>query len=327
MKKFSRFVIVIAVVIACFLKCDAVYASGASSEYSATIYDTDGSGLALKEKPDIESERILVIPENTEVRIDGVTSTGWGYTSYGEHNGWIYLQYTLVGDECSVEIPAETVKPEYYLVTGTGEEGLQLRVRPMTESSTFGPVKEDTLVLVRAIQGEWAFVLYGKTNGWLSMSHLEKWKKGQPYKAAVYDTEGAGLALKADADIESERYMVLPEGEELVIDKIDSKGWGHTVYNEQEGWVSLRYTKVIGAAGADMPAKGLVKPKEYIVKGTEDQGLELRMSPRIESSSFGSLDEDSYVYVRAVEGDWAYVCAQGNYGWCSMQYLREAGEK
>ena len=56
------------------------------------------------------------------------------------------------------------------------------------------------------------------------------------YLATVYDTDGEGLSLKADADINSARYGVIPEGTAIYIDR-RSDGWGHTYYNGRNGWV------------------------------------------------------------------------------------------
>jgi len=141
------------------------------------------------------------------------------------------------------------------------------------------------------------------------------------YQASIYDTGSEGLALKAEPDINSQRYFYIPEGALINIDSI-SGGWGHTVYNGTGGWIALKYTRVIGDCSSESASYGYISPEYYIVVNTEGEGLEVRTKPTSEASTFGPCYDGTVVQVMAIEGNWAYVSANGHYGWMYLEYLR-----
>ena len=140
------------------------------------------------------------------------------------------------------------------------------------------------------------------------------------YQASVYDTGSEGLGLKANPDINSQRYMYIPDGTQLYIDQI-SGNWGHTVYNGTGGWIALRYTRVIGDYRSQSPSYGQIFPAYYIVHDTEGEGLEQRLSPSGESSTFGPAYDGAVALVTAIQNDWAYASCNGHYGWMNLTYL------
>lgn len=152
-----------------------------NSGYTVSVYDTDGEGLSLKQSPDINSTRYLVIPENTNLQIDQVTDTGWGHTTWNGYSGYVYLKYTRIIGPGTVQTPSYgyiTAAP--YVIYNTWGEGLELRCRPTTASSTFGPVYDGTIVYVQAIEGGWAYVSYNGLNAWCYMEYMRPYETPAP---------------------------------------------------------------------------------------------------------------------------------------------------
>lgn len=56
-------------------------------------------------------------------------------------------------------------------------------------------------------------------------------------------SSGGSLNLRSDAGMEGEIVTSLKDGTVVYVDKV-SNGWGHTVYNGQEGWFSLKYAEI-----------------------------------------------------------------------------------
>ena len=299
-----------------------VTVSAANTQYRAKVYDTDGEGLSLKEEPDLDARKYGVIPEGQVITIDQV-SDGWGHTSYYEKSGWVYLEYTQVLDSYISEYPTEGFCDiKYYKISGTEGEGLELRTAPTSKCSTFGAIPEDSVVTVQAIQGDWAYTYYKGNFGWANMEYMKQFTGSVAYRVTVYDTEGEGLALKKEANADSDRYLLIPDNTRLTIDKVTDDGWGRTTYNGYTGWVSLRYTKIVGDYCSTIPTYGFRKAAYYTIRDTEGEGLELRSKPTVESSTYGAIYDGTSVLVQAIEEDWAFLAYNGHYGWCNTMYLR-----
>ena len=291
------------------------------------IYDTGREGLALKASPDVDAARYLYIPENTSISIDQI-SNGWGHTSYYGKTGWVALQYTKIQGSYATPQPSwGIITPASYMVYATDGEGLGLRVDPTIDRKSVVPIPEGTTVLVTAIQDDWAFTSYNGYYGWANLHHLRQWITPQSptqtcYYVSVYDTGREGLALKAAADIQAGRYCFIPENVILTIDYVTDDGWGHTAYNGYAGWVALRYTRIYGTYPTAAPLWGRITPAVYTVRGTDGEGLELRVKPSVEASTFGPIPEGTRLVVEAINNDWAYIQYNGNAGWCNLAHLR-----
>ena len=299
-------------------------ASAANVTYQAVVYDTDGEGLSLKANPEVDSERYAVIPEDTVIMIDQ-TSNGWGHTYYNGQSGWVYLTYTKVRDRYISQYPTNgfTDTVRYYTIQNTDGEGLELRTAPTNESSTFGAIREGAVVTVQAIQGSWAYTYYSGNFGWTYLEYMIPFKGKVSYRVTVYDTDGEGLALKSDPDVDSVRYELIPEKTQLSIDKVTDTGWGHTTYNNSSGWVSLRYTRIVGDYCSKIPTTGYTNAAYYTIYDTEGEGLEFRCAPTVESSTYGPIFDGTSVLVEAIEDDWAFFSFNGHYGWSNLMYLRK----
>ena len=317
----------LAVIIAAMMLMPAIMAqpmivSAANINYRVQIYATDGEGLSLKEEPDLDANKYGVIPEGETITIDSI-SDGWGRTNYYDKTGWVYLEYTRVLDSYISEYPTSGIcDTKYYKVINTDGEGLELRTAPTSKCSTFGAIPDGTIVAVQAIRGDWAYTYYKGNFGWAHMDFMTQFTGTVAYRVTVYDTGAEGLALKKEANANSDRYLMIPENTKIAIDAVTDDGWGRTSYNGYTGWVSLRYTKIAGDYCSEIPSNGFMDAAYYTIRNTEGEGLELRCKPTVESSTYGPIYDGTSVLVQAIQGDWAYLAFNGHYGWCNTMYLR-----
>lgn len=294
--------------------------------YQVSVYAVGTEGLPLKVKPDLSAARYSRIPAGTSLAIDQIED-GWGHTTYNGQSGWVALRYTKITSRYTAKAPQQGyITAANYLVYGTEGEGLELRAEPNVHSSTFGPVPDGTVLKVTAIQNDWAYTYYNGNYGWTNLTYMrvtELEPTSSEVQVRVYDTDGEGLSLKSEADVNSTRYLTIPENTVLTLDEISDNGWGHTRYNGYTGWVSLRYTQIISDFAAEKPEKVLLTPVWYTVYDTEGEGLELRTKPDVEASTFGPIPEGTALYVTAIQSDWAYTQYNGHYGWVNLTYLKK----
>ena len=171
MKKKLALLIALVLTVSTLFAVSAFAAVG--TPYMATIYGCEDEALTVRSNPDPNSEAMGGFTDGNHVQIKKITDNGWGYISQAGVEGWINLQWTKVQDTCSVDRPASYIAPKEYKITGTGSEGLELRVSPRVVASTWGPVPEGTVVTVQGISGDWAFTSYNGHEGWLNMAHLQ----------------------------------------------------------------------------------------------------------------------------------------------------------
>lgn len=143
------------------------------------------------------------------------------------------------------------------------------------------------------------------------------------YQAAVYFTGAEGLALRPSPDPNIGRILTIPEGTTINIDQV-SGGWGHTYYAGNGGWVSLRYTRILGNYPTAQPQWGFINPRYYTVYNTDGEGLELRVKPDVECSTFGPMMDGTVVKAEAMQDSWVFVENNGHKGWCNLTYLRDS---
>ena len=316
-----------AVVLACLMWGSITTMAAEKVSYTVSVYSVGTDGLPLKVKPDINAARYTRIPAGTSLLIDQIED-GWGHTTYNGKNGWVALRYTRITSRYQAKEPEQGwyVEMANYLVHDTEGEGLELRVEPNVHCSTFGPVPDGTILTVLAIHDDWAYTSYKGNYGWTNLTYMSKTDE-KPVSAEVqvkvYDTDGEGLSLKKEAGLSAERILTVPEDAILVLDEMTEEGWGHTDYNGNSGWVSLRYTRILGEYEAEKPETILSRSVLYTVYNTEGEGLELRTRPDVESATFGPVPEGSILQITAFHEDWAYTQYNGHNGWVNLTYLKK----
>ena len=187
MKKLTA---VLLAVLICLTGTSLVCAGEVSqNSYQATVYFTGAEGLALRSSPDSNAQRVATIPEGTVISIDQV-SGGWGYVIYAGAAGWVSLRFTrIMGDYPTAQPQWGQISPRYYTVYDTDGEGLELRVRPDVECSTFGPMMDNTVVKATAIQDPWVFVENNGHKGWCNLAFL---RDSTPQEIASYESRITG---------------------------------------------------------------------------------------------------------------------------------------
>lgn len=148
------------------------------------------------------------------------------------------------------------------------------------------------------------------TNG-ATLSGNESYSSSDTYM--VYDAYD-GLALKADADINSERYLMIPDYTEITITETYN-GWGKTTYEGTTGWVRLDYVKPLGSVTADLPVTTYDETKSGEISG-EIASAKLRVSGTEYSPALATIPSGCTVSIKGDNGEgWYYVDYAGLTGW------------
>ncbi len=129
----------------------------------------------------------------------------------------------------------------------------------------------------------------------------------------VYDAYD-GLALKADADLNSERYLMIPDYTEITITETYN-GWGKTTYEGTTGWVRLDYVKPLGSVTADLPVTTYDETKSGEISG-EVSFTKLRVSGTEYSPALATIPSGCTISIKGDNGEgWYYVDYAGLTGW------------
>ena len=76
----------------CCLSFSFAMNSFAQNPCQIQIYDTEGEGLELRNKPAVESSSFGAVPEGATLYVQAVVGD-WVYTSYHGNNGWCNLAH------------------------------------------------------------------------------------------------------------------------------------------------------------------------------------------------------------------------------------------
>ncbi len=148
------------------------------------------------------------------------------------------------------------------------------------------------------------------TNGSV-LSGNESYSSSDTYM--VYDAYD-GLALKADADLNSERYLMIPDYTEITITETYN-GWGKTTYEGTTGWVRLDYVKPLGSVTADLPVTTYDETKSGEISG-EVSFAKLRVSGTEYSPALATIPSGCTISIKGDNGEgWYYVDYAGLTGW------------
>lgn len=148
------------------------------------------------------------------------------------------------------------------------------------------------------------------TNG-ATLSGNESYSSDDTYM--VYDAYD-GLALKADADINSERYLMIPDYSEITITETYN-GWGKTTYEGTTGWVRLDYVKPLGSVTADLPVTTYDETKSGEISETA-VSAKLRISGTEYSPALATIPSGCTISIKGDNGEgWYYVEYAGLTGW------------
>ena len=154
------------------------------------------------------------------------------------------------------------------------------------------------------------------TNG-ATLSGNESYSSSDAYM--VYDAYD-GLALKADANIDSERYLMIPDYTEITITETYD-GWGKTTYEGTTGWVRLDYVKPLGNVTADAPINTYDDTKSGEISG-DVSSAKLRTSGTEYSPAMATIPANCTVSIKGDNGEsWYYVEYAGITGWVNSDSI------
>ncbi|HUS64338.1 MAG TPA: SH3 domain-containing protein [Kofleriaceae bacterium] len=130
----------------------------------ATVVDTDGLGLRLREGPGLDQPIQLVMPEGSTVDIEDGPDGGWYQVRFEGMSGWSFGAYLGSG---------EATETSWVRVAGTGGEGLNLRSGPGPDRSVLAVMPEGAIVPRRGDDVEgWVPVDHHGIDGWASSAYL-----------------------------------------------------------------------------------------------------------------------------------------------------------
>ncbi|MBQ8182544.1 MAG: SH3 domain-containing protein [Clostridia bacterium] len=138
----------------------------ATGKYRVATKD-DPLGIRLQAAKD--AERVSEIPKGSEIEILAVFDT-WGYVDYDGVGGWVAMEYVEL---ISADDKAEKNKPGKYTIN-TQDDPLGIRTKPEQDAERSGEVPKGEEVEILAVYGDWGYVNYEGTNGWLSFTYLKK---------------------------------------------------------------------------------------------------------------------------------------------------------
>ena len=128
---------------------------------------TQNDPLGVRLNPSADSERIYELPKGSNVSVL-CTYDKWAYIEIDGVNGWVnldYLQLKEKGDAPKHSAGKYTI--------GTQNDPLGIRVKPQSDAQRNGEVPKGEEVEVLTVCGEWGYVQYGESSGWLSFEYLK----------------------------------------------------------------------------------------------------------------------------------------------------------
>ncbi len=142
------------------------------TDYYVYVNSYDG-GLNLRSGPASSYAKVMSgwIPNDTEIHITR-KSGNWGYTHYGNYEGWVYLKYT------TTKQPKAKTEPQYkdanyYVYVSAYDGGLNLRSGPSSsyDKVMSGWIPNNTEIHITAESGKWGYTTYNGYNGWVYLKY------------------------------------------------------------------------------------------------------------------------------------------------------------
>ncbi|MDO4489744.1 MAG: SH3 domain-containing protein [Lachnospiraceae bacterium] len=169
-------------------------------------------------------------------------------------------------------VPAQADSVDYddadYYVIVQAQDGsgyLYLRRRPSVEDTILCNIYDGTVLHITAVSEDWTGVVWGLTryegqHGWVSLKHTVEYTPSNggashssegvavDYDVVVQAVDGTDyLYLRSGPGMDYRILCNVYDGEYLhITNEVGDSGgdftWGKTVFNGQEGWVSLKQT-------------------------------------------------------------------------------------
>lgn len=264
MKRITALILAVLMVLTC-----AVYVQAApTGPYQVTVYFNTGAGsLALRNAPN--GSTMASIPYGTSLEITLVQS-GWGQVTYNGMTGWVSLHDTKVaGEYPAPQTGFGSSFPVYYTVYNTEGEGLELRTDPTTDSSTFGPMYDGTVIRTEGRSGEW---VYGKGNGRYGWCHTHYLRGSTQAEITAYEAKEAQSTPPVTGTIPTDQGY-----QQAYIDLLNANAESIRLYEQQSGSDGSKTVALQDITGDGIP--------ELIYLCMQQQGVAM-MNPQLHIVTF-----------------------------------------
>lgn len=128
---------------------------------------TQNDPLGVRISPKAEAERIYELPKGSDIQVL-CTYEEWAFIETDGVSGWVNLTY--------LELKSKGEAPKHSSGTytiGTQNDPLGIRVKPHADAQRNGEVPKGETVEVLTVCGDWGYIEYGESTGWLSFEYLK----------------------------------------------------------------------------------------------------------------------------------------------------------
>ncbi len=204
---------------------------------SGSRYVVTASGLNVRAGAGMQYSVVTVAVRGTQVTYIS-NLRGWWYVRLNNGTtGYVDKQYLT---------PVNATKTGNYTVTASI---LLMRSRPNTGSSRVGKLNRGTNVYVSDLNGDWGYVTYNGTSGWVALKYLSA-SSGTPKVAtkvtagSVYTVIANALNVRRAASAGSTRLDTIKNGTTVRVSQVTGN-WAYVTYTKngkvKQGWVSTNY--------------------------------------------------------------------------------------
>ncbi|MCR5636471.1 MAG: SH3 domain-containing protein [Clostridiales bacterium] len=298
-----------------YLMADNGQTGGDIGRYQVT---TSEGNLILRADATSASGIVALVPKGTIVTITEIKN-GYGKTTYNGQTGWLSMSYlTKISNSTSTDTYIYG-QPGTYVITTQGGN-LNFRSEPSSAASVYFTIPNGTLVEVTGFANGYGQTTYNGQTGWLSAQYLvfvngtsdvtSDTDVAGEYKVT---TQGGNLILRDAPNSSGKQLALIPNGTILTITQV-SNGYGKTVYQGIDGWVSMNYVVRTGDI-SNLTANG-----DYKVT-TNGGNLILRAEPSASAKQLDLIPNGTLLKITEVKNGYGKTVYNGYTGWVSMSYL------
>lgn len=123
-----------------------------------------------------------------------------------------------------------------------------------------------------------------------------------------YEITASELNIRLGTGTSYDIIGVYIKGDVVQVYEISDNNWGRVKYNGQDGWISMKYAKIL-----------ISKTGTYYVSGSDS--LNIRAAASADAELLGSYIKGDEVVITEISGSWGKVSFNGADGWVSTNYL------
>ena len=204
---------------------------------SGSKYIVTASGLNVRAGAGMNYSVITVAPRGATVTYIS-NLRGWWYVRLSSGTtGYVDKQYLT---------PVSAAETGTYTVPASV---LLVRAKPNTDGKRVGKLTKGTNVYVSKLNGDWGYISYNGTSGWVALRYLkttsESIKPAAKVSAgSVYTVIAEALNVRASASASGNRLDVITGGTSVRVSQV-SGNWAYVTYTKsgkvRQGWVSTQY--------------------------------------------------------------------------------------